>query len=249
MGNRQGDTEQLWNPKLHLKTGALSNTWSICVLVQCPEDKIPENDRRCLAWKSFHFAFYRFIEEKSSFEYGQVNHALAAAMRTLIKEYMILITQLEHLQRQGLLSLQKLWFYIQPTMRTLEILASLGEFQKYSHYILTGAWQWLLETLHSSNTERAYVILILCYIKKESQRESYLSEHCSFLRVVSSRAESALQSCHEASPCLLPSQSMPFGSVVSTTAVSAQLLSKCLSSCVWMYNHKPIQPEGTPGTF
>ncbi|EMP37933.1 Gamma-tubulin complex component 2 [Chelonia mydas] len=68
----------------------------------------------------------RFIEEKSSFEYGQVNHALAAAMRTLIKEYMILITQLEHLQRQGLLSLQKLWFYIQPTMRTMEILASLA---------------------------------------------------------------------------------------------------------------------------
>lgn len=67
------------------------------------------------------------MEEKSSFEYGQVNHALAAAMRTLIKEYMILITQLEHLQRQGLLSLQKLWFYIQPTMRTMEILASLGE--------------------------------------------------------------------------------------------------------------------------
>ncbi|XP_043912715.1 gamma-tubulin complex component 2 [Protopterus annectens] len=68
----------------------------------------------------------RFIEEKSSFEYGQVNHALAAAMRTLMKEYMILVTQLEHLQRQGLLSLQKLWFYIQSTMRTMEILASLA---------------------------------------------------------------------------------------------------------------------------
>lgn len=68
-----------------------------------------------------------FIEEKSSFEYGQVNHALTAAMRTLMKEYLILITQLEHLQRQGLLSLQKLWFYIQPTMRTMELLASIGE--------------------------------------------------------------------------------------------------------------------------
>ncbi|XP_042336111.1 gamma-tubulin complex component 2 isoform X2 [Sceloporus undulatus] len=68
----------------------------------------------------------RFVEEKASFEYGQVNHALAAAMRTLVKEYMILATQLEHLQRQGLLSLQKLWFYIQPTMRTMEILASLA---------------------------------------------------------------------------------------------------------------------------
>lgn len=69
---------------------------------------------------------YRFIEEKSSFEYGQVNHALAAAMKTLVKEYLILVTQLEQLHRQGLLSLQKLWFYIQPAMRTIDILASLG---------------------------------------------------------------------------------------------------------------------------
>lgn len=70
---------------------------------------------------------FSFIEEKSSFEYGQVNHALTAAMRTLMKEYLILVTQLEHLQRQGLLSLQKLWFYIQPTMRTMEILTSIGK--------------------------------------------------------------------------------------------------------------------------
>ncbi|KAJ6654038.1 hypothetical protein lerEdw1_007547 [Lerista edwardsae] len=82
---------------------------------------------RSLAWRWDVLLLHRFIEEKSSFEYGQVNHALAAAMRTLVKEYMILVTQLEHLQRQGLLSLQKLWFYIQPTMRTMEILASLGE--------------------------------------------------------------------------------------------------------------------------
>lgn len=68
-----------------------------------------------------------FTEEKSSFEYGQVNHALTAAMRTLMKEYLILVTQLEHLHRQGTLSLQKLWFYIQPTMRTMEILASIGK--------------------------------------------------------------------------------------------------------------------------
>lgn len=127
------------------RCGTWSSSWrlfsaqSTCVLVQYPKDKIPETGRMCLAWKSFYFASYRFVEEKSSFEYGQVNHALAAAMRTLIKEYMILITQLEHLQRQGLLSLQKLWFYIQPTMRTLEILASLGEFQKCSHCVLTGA--------------------------------------------------------------------------------------------------------------
>lgn len=72
------------------------------------------------------FPLRRFIEEKSSFEYGQVNHALAAAMRTLVKEHLVLVTQLEQLQRQGLLSLQKLWFYVQPATRTMHILASIG---------------------------------------------------------------------------------------------------------------------------
>lgn len=47
-------------------------------------------------------------------------------MRTLVKEHLVLVTQLEQLQRQGLLSLQKLWFYIQPATRTMDVLASLG---------------------------------------------------------------------------------------------------------------------------
>uniref|UniRef100_A0A8C5Q8W7 Gamma-tubulin complex component n=1 Tax=Leptobrachium leishanense TaxID=445787 RepID=A0A8C5Q8W7_9ANUR len=87
---------------------------------------VKELVNRILPMATSYSTVTRFIEEKSSFEYGQVNHALAAAMRTLVKEYMILITQLEHQQRQGLLSLQKLWFYIQPTLRTMEVLASLS---------------------------------------------------------------------------------------------------------------------------
>ncbi|KAH9500248.1 Gamma-tubulin complex component 2 [Bulinus truncatus] len=52
-----------------------------------------------------------FIQEKSAFEYGLVNHALSNAMETLIR---------------GNLTLQKLRFYLQPTMRVLEILASVA---------------------------------------------------------------------------------------------------------------------------
>uniref|UniRef100_A0AAZ3PZN9 Gamma-tubulin complex component n=1 Tax=Oncorhynchus tshawytscha TaxID=74940 RepID=A0AAZ3PZN9_ONCTS len=87
---------------------------------------IKELVNRILPVASYYSTITRFTEEKSSFEYGQVNHALTAAMRTLMKEYLILVTQLEHLHRQGMLSLQKLWFYIQPTMRTMEILASIA---------------------------------------------------------------------------------------------------------------------------
>ncbi|KAH3752720.1 hypothetical protein DPMN_187346 [Dreissena polymorpha] len=41
------------------------------------------------------FIFLVLISEKSAFEYGLVNHALSSAMRTLIKDYMVLIAQLE----------------------------------------------------------------------------------------------------------------------------------------------------------
>ncbi|XP_067225160.1 gamma-tubulin complex component 2 [Chanodichthys erythropterus] len=90
------------------------------------DTSVKELVNRILPVASCYSTITRFTEEKSSFEYGQVNHALTAAMRTLMKEYLILVTQLEHLHRQGTLSLQKLWFYIQPTMRTMEILASIA---------------------------------------------------------------------------------------------------------------------------
>lgn len=80
---------------------------------------------RVLPLCSSYSAIVRFIEEKSAYEYGLVNHALAAAMRSLIKDYTLLVAQLEHEYRQGKLSLQKLWFYLQPTMKTLEILVSV----------------------------------------------------------------------------------------------------------------------------
>ncbi|KAG1687158.1 Gamma-tubulin complex component 2 [Nymphon striatum] len=66
-----------------------------------------------------------FIEERSLFKYGLVNHALCAAMRSLLKDYFVLIAQLEHQHQQGFLTLQKMWFYLQPTMLTMENLATV----------------------------------------------------------------------------------------------------------------------------
>ncbi|XP_077861628.1 LOW QUALITY PROTEIN: gamma-tubulin complex component 2-like, partial [Saccoglossus kowalevskii] len=68
----------------------------------------------------------RFIEEKALFEYGTVNHALISAMRTIMKQYLTLVGQLENQHRQGHLSLQKFWFYIQPCMITMQILSSIA---------------------------------------------------------------------------------------------------------------------------
>ncbi|XP_078583953.1 gamma-tubulin complex component 2-like [Branchiostoma floridae x Branchiostoma japonicum] len=82
---------------------------------------------RVLPVCSHYSSVCRFMEEKSMPDYGQVNHALCAAMRNLAKEYLILVAQLEHQSRQGQLSLQKFWFYVQPCKRTLEILAAIAE--------------------------------------------------------------------------------------------------------------------------
>ncbi|XP_076078123.1 gamma-tubulin complex component 2-like isoform X5 [Mytilus galloprovincialis] len=90
------------------------------------DPSVQELVRRFLPLCSNYSTVVRFIEEKSAFEYGLVNHALSASMRTLIKDYMVLVAQLEQQYRNGNLTLQKFWFYIQPTMRTLDILASIA---------------------------------------------------------------------------------------------------------------------------
>ena len=68
----------------------------------------------------------RFVEDKSRFVQGMVNQALCAAMRGLLKEYRVVVAQLEHQFRLNQLSLQKLWYYVQPCLATLEVLARVA---------------------------------------------------------------------------------------------------------------------------
>jgi len=48
----------------------------------------------------------RFSETRSAFEAGAVAHALAAAMRDLVADWHLFVTQLEHQMRIGKLTLQ-----------------------------------------------------------------------------------------------------------------------------------------------
>ncbi|XP_071958685.1 gamma-tubulin complex component 2-like isoform X2 [Antedon mediterranea] len=81
---------------------------------------------RILPMCSNYSTIMRFVEDKVAFEYGVVNHALSKAIRTLIKEYFILIAQLEYQYLLENLPLQRLWFYLQPCMQTLDVLASIA---------------------------------------------------------------------------------------------------------------------------
>lgn len=68
----------------------------------------------------------RFVESGSHFAKGLVSHALCSAMRSLLKDYYVFVAQLEQQFRKGLLTLQKIWFYIQPSMKTIDILATVA---------------------------------------------------------------------------------------------------------------------------
>ncbi|KAG8186865.1 hypothetical protein JTE90_024109 [Oedothorax gibbosus] len=76
---------------------------------------------------SHYSTIINFVEEKIHYEQGLVNHALSAAMRTFLKDYFILVSQLENQHLQHNLTLQKLWFYLQPSMATMETIADIAK--------------------------------------------------------------------------------------------------------------------------
>lgn len=80
---------------------------------------------RVLPLTHFYVRIVRFIDLRQNYEFGLINHALCAAVRELLREYLILVAQLEHQLSLSQLSLQKLWFFVQPAMQTLRALHSL----------------------------------------------------------------------------------------------------------------------------
>ncbi|XP_047522508.1 gamma-tubulin complex component 2-like isoform X2 [Pieris napi] len=66
----------------------------------------------------------RFIENCDMWS-GQVLHALVAAIEILLKDYYTMIAQLETEHMTGGLTLQKLWYFVLPTMHTMQVLASI----------------------------------------------------------------------------------------------------------------------------
>ncbi|XP_062184478.1 gamma-tubulin complex component 2-like [Phragmites australis] len=68
-----------------------------------------------------------FVESRSHFKNGLVNHALAAALRAFLLDYEAMVAQLEHQFRLGRLSVQGLWFFCQRMMSSLNALAVLVE--------------------------------------------------------------------------------------------------------------------------
>lgn len=72
-------------------------------------------------------AISHFVESRSHFKSGLVNHAFAAAIRSLLLDYQAMVAQLEHQFRLGKLSVQGLWFFCQPMVGPMHALSTVIE--------------------------------------------------------------------------------------------------------------------------
>lgn len=67
-----------------------------------------------------------FMTKAGTMDAGRISNSVAAAVRGLIKEYTLLVVQLETVQRQGQLSLQKLFYHINPAVGTMRALLEIA---------------------------------------------------------------------------------------------------------------------------
>ncbi|XP_075732785.1 gamma-tubulin complex component 2-like [Rhipicephalus microplus] len=89
------------------------------------DSSLKEMVKKILRLCSYHSTVVRFIEEKQERGQGMVNQAVAACMRELLEDYTILVIQLEHkLVSQGALTLHKCWYYVQPSLAYMAVLAT-----------------------------------------------------------------------------------------------------------------------------
>lgn len=108
-----------------LLTGQRERTFTID---ESAEPSLRDMAKKIFPLCSHHSLVVRFVEEKEKRGQGLVNQALAAAMRCLLEDYLTLIAQLEHkLVNQGLLTLPKAWFYVQPALAYMGVLAGCAQ--------------------------------------------------------------------------------------------------------------------------
>nr|ATG71066.1 Spc97 / Spc98 family [Cupressus duclouxiana] len=98
---------------------------------------LQELAKRILPLCENYMVIHSFVESRSHFKHGLVNHAFAATLRTILQDYHAMVAQLEHQFRLGRLSLQGLWFFCQPMMGAIQALTTVV--QKASAQNLSGS--------------------------------------------------------------------------------------------------------------
>lgn len=66
-----------------------------------------------------------FVRRHSRYEFGFVSHALSAAVKKLLREFDIIISQLEVLLKEDRLSIQKIVLFLQPSIGIFRVLSQM----------------------------------------------------------------------------------------------------------------------------
>lgn len=73
------------------------------------------------------FKIREFIRTHSRYEFGLVSHAISKEIKSILRDFDVIVAQLEMLLEAGGLSLHKMFFYLQPSKSVLRLLASICE--------------------------------------------------------------------------------------------------------------------------
>jgi len=68
-----------------------------------------------------------FVKFHTRYEFGFVSHAVVASIKSIMREFDVLIAQLEHLLIENKLTLQKMTYLLHPAKSTLNSLLHLTE--------------------------------------------------------------------------------------------------------------------------
>lgn len=110
---------------ISVKRGRLKDTSLSFQIDPSMDLSLQELAKRILPLCESYIIVNQFTESRSHFKHGLVNHAFAAALRAILQDYHALVAQLEHQFRLGRLALQGLWFFCQPMMGSMQVLASV----------------------------------------------------------------------------------------------------------------------------
>ncbi|ORY34102.1 Spc98 family-domain-containing protein [Naematelia encephala] len=81
---------------------------------------------RLLPLATYFTSVEAYMELRNAPEHGMVSHALGSGIRSMLKEYRVLVAQLESLFLQSsTFTLQTLYFHLHPTLHTMSLLSSL----------------------------------------------------------------------------------------------------------------------------
>jgi gamma-tubulin complex component 2 len=104
-----------------------------------------------------------YVASKSKFDNGRISQALCSALNILTKEYITMINQLDNEFNNGELTLQKLWYYLQPSIKVMQALHNLTS---ETMNLNGGALLSKIYDLINSNTDRQVISVYTYLVEK-----------------------------------------------------------------------------------